>query len=69
MLFSSLFIKCFTTAKWFKWLDLIFERMEFQVFESAIAKDRPSFQAKKRLGAIVLRCGLERALESRRASF
>ena len=39
------------------------------MFESAIAKDRQSFHAKKTLGAIVLRCGLERALESRRAFF
>ena len=46
-----------------------FEREEFLVFESAIAKDRQSFHAKKTLGAIVLRCGLERAMESRRASF
>ena len=48
---------------------MIFERKEFQVFESAFAKDRPSFQAKKFFLAIVLRCGLERALESRRAFF
>ena len=46
-----------------------FERKEFQLCESAIAKDRPSFQAKKKMLAIVLRCGLERAMESRRASF
>ena len=44
-----LFHKEHAFQEWIKCLDLIFERKEFQLCESAIAKDRLSSQAKKNI--------------------